>query len=65
MLLFQIPFYAWFRPASVMITSPAIISPAQEGTQDTLAGTLRRPGGGAYPLWSVTAGSSGDQTTRW
>ena len=27
-------------------TVPAIISPATEGTQATLAGTLRRPGGG-------------------
>ena len=27
------------------MTSPAIISPAQPGTQTRLAGTLRRPGG--------------------
>ena len=28
------------------MTSPPIISPAQPGTQATLAGTLRLPGGG-------------------
>ena len=41
------------------------MSPAQEGTQATLAGTLRRPGGGASS-WVVSAGSSGLNTTfRW
>ena len=46
-------------PASVRITSPAIISPAQPGTHVRLAGTLRRPGGGASRA-SGAAGSSGE-----
>jgi hypothetical protein len=33
--------------ANACIAYPAIISPAQEGTQETLAGTLRRPVAGA------------------
>ena len=38
-------------------TSPASISPAQEGTQETEAGMLRRPGGGASKGVGVRAGS--------
>ena len=37
-------------------------SPAAAGTQGLLAGTLRRPGGGASS-WAVGAGSSGLNTT--
>ena len=58
-----LPFYdslfSFSYPASVRMTSPAIISPAQPGTQTRLAGTLRRPGGGASSA-SGLAGSSGE-----
>ena len=58
-----LPFYdslfPFSYPASVRMTSPAIISPAQPGTQTRLAGTQRRPGGGASSA-SGLAGSSGE-----
>ena len=40
------------------------MSPAAGGTQATLPGTERRPGGGAS-VWMGVRGSSGDQSTRW
>ena len=50
--------------ARAITTSPASISPATEGTQATLPGTLLRPGGGAS-FCSGVRGSSGDQRTLW
>ena len=51
------------RRARSSTASPPIISPPQPGTQVRLAGTLRRPGGGAS-FCSVAAGSSGEKSTR-
>ena len=53
------PSFSFSYPASVRMTSPAIINPAQPGTQTRLAGTLRRPGGGASSACGF-AGSSGE-----
>ena len=44
---------------------PAISSPALEGTQDTLPGTLRRPGGGASRCSGVRACSGLKHTLQW
>ncbi len=52
-------------PERVRIISPAMISPAHDGTNETLPGTLRLPGAGASPsdVSGARAGSS-DQRTR-
>lgn len=44
--------------SSAWTTKPANMSPAQEGTQETEAGILRRPGGGVSSAMGVAGGSA-------
>jgi hypothetical protein len=63
LLRLRMPEEGWlYSQDRSFITSPASKNPAMGGTQEALAGTLRRPGGGSSH-WGGLMGSSGEKTT--